>query len=123
MERPPAHAAQRKRQDTLHVGATRPAMFLGLPVKLTLLLLGSAYIVAVNVSLLWAAAFLVPAYVGARLAVRRSFYGINILFVWAQTSLASYLSPFSDRWIWGGASRAPLPSRFQTRSKGMRRVR
>lgn len=121
MEPSPAETAQRKRQDTLHVGATRPAMFLGLPVKMTLLLLGGAYILAVNASFAWAAAYLVPAFVGARLAVRRSFYGINVLFVWAQTSLASCLSPFSDRWVWGGASRAPLPSRFRTRARGMRR--
>lgn len=119
----PAEAAHRKRQDTLHVGATRPAMFLGLPVKLTLLLLGGWYIIAVNVSFVWACAYLIPGFVGARLAVRRSLYGINILLLWAQTSLASYLSPFSDRWIWGGTSRVPLPSRFLTRTKGMRRVR
>ena len=121
MEPSPAETALRKRQDMLHVGATRPAMFLGLPVKMTLLLLGGAYILAVNVSFVWAAVYLVPAFVGARLAVRRSFYGINVFFIWAQTSLASFLSPFSDRWVWGGASRVPLHSRFQTRTRGMAR--
>ena len=123
MDPSPAEAAQRKRQDTLHVGATRPAMFLGLPVKLTLLLLGGAYIIAINVSAIWALAYLVPGFVGARLAVRRSLYGIDIFLLWAQTSLASFFSPFSDRWIWGGTSRLPLPSRFQVRTRGMRRVR
>lgn len=123
MDLSPAEAAQRKRQDTLHVGATRPAMFFGLPVKLTLLLLCGWYLIAVNASLAWAFSYLIPGFVGARLAVRRSLYGINVLLLWAQTSLASCLSPFSDRWVWGGASRVPLTSRFQTRAKGMRRVR
>ena len=125
MDIPPAEIVERKRQDTLHIGGTRPPVFLGLPIKLTLTLIGGAYVIAVNApnGIAWAAAYLIPGYVGARLAVQKSPYGINVAFAWVQSGLASYVSPFSDRWTWGGASRSPLPTRFQTRPRGMRRVR
>lgn len=119
----PGEIEERKRQDTLHVGGTRPAMLLGLPLKLTLALLGAWYLVLVNVSFVWSFALLIPGWTAARLAVRKSLYGVNIAALFVQTQLASLLSPFTDRWTWGGASRAPLPSRFQTKAKGMKRVR
>lgn len=118
-----AEAEERKRQDTLHVGGTRPAMLLGLPLKLALALLGGWYLILVNVSFAWSFAYLIPGWTAARLAVRKSLYGVNVAALFVQTQLASLLSPFTDRWTWGGASRSPLPSRFQTGPKGIKRVR
>lgn len=121
-----AEDARRRREDTLHVGATRPAMLLGLPIVWALPLLGGAYIIQTNVTGLegvaWALAWLVPGYVFARLAVRKSFFGLNVVLVWVRGSLAAWVSPWSDRWTWGGFSRSPLPFRFHSRTKGMRRV-
>ena len=126
MDPTPAEAAQRKREDTLHVGATRPAMLLGLPIAWALPLLGGAYVIQTNVTGLagvgWAVAWLVPGYVAARLAVRKSFFGLNVVLVWVRAGLVAYVSPWSDRWTWGGFSRSPLPSRFHARAKGMRRA-
>lgn len=113
--------AARRREDALHIGATRPAMFLGLPMKMTLCLFGVGYIVAVNVpgwqGLAWAAALLGPAYVAARLAVRRSIFGIEVVFGWLRTSGVTF-----DRATWGGSSRSPLPARQAARARGMRHV-
>ena len=82
MQPTPAEAAQREREDTLHIGATRPAMFLGLPVVWAVPLLGGAYLIQTNVTGLegaaWAAAWLFPGYAAARLAVRKSFFGLNV---------------------------------------------
>ena len=127
MEPTPAEAAQRRREDTLHVGATRPAMMLGLPIAWALPLLGGAYVIQTNVTGLegvgWALAWLVPGYVAARLAVRKSFFGLNVVLVWFRACFVAYVSPWSDRWTWGGFSRSPMPSRFHSRAKGMLRVR
>lgn len=127
MQPTPAEAAQRKREDTLHIGATRPAMFLGLPVVWTVPLLGGAYLIQTNVTGLqgaaWAAVWLLPGYAAARLAVRKSFFGLNVGLAWVRANLAAWASPWSDRWTWGGYSRSPLPSRFHRKARGMLRVR
>jgi type IV secretion system protein VirB3 len=109
------------REDTLHIGATRPAMFWGLPMPLAVVLLAAAYLIQTTVTswqgALWAGAFLVPTWLAARLAVSRSPYGISVLAAWVFAS-----GTLMDRATWGGASRAPLPARQPGRTRGMRHV-
>jgi type IV secretory pathway VirB3-like protein len=93
MDPMPAEAAQRRREDTLHVGATRPAMLLGLPIAWAVPLLGGAYMIQTNVTgfvgIAWAAAWLVPGYAFARLAVRKSFFGLDVVLVWVRANFVA----------------------------------
>lgn len=115
-------AERREAEDTLHVGATRPAMLLGLPVLLSVLLLLGGYLVWINVTgwrgALWAVAFVGPAWVFARITLSHDLYGIDVLVGWARTAGLSL-----DRPAWGGAStRSPLPLRATAKLRGMLHV-
>jgi type IV secretion system protein VirB3 len=115
-------AERRQAEDTLHVGATRPAMLLGLPVLLAVALLLLGYLVWINVTgwtgLLWAATVTGPAWVFARVATAHDLYGIDVLLGWLRTSGIAL-----DRGEWGGAStRSPLPVRLAAKARGMRRA-
>jgi type IV secretory pathway VirB3-like protein len=106
----------------LHIGATRPAMFWGLPMPLAVALMATAYVIQTMVTswqgVLWAGAIVGPLWLGARLAVSRSPYGINVLAGWLFAS-----GTIMDRGTWGGASRSPLPAAQSSRTRGMRHVR
>lgn len=112
-------AEQRDSEDALHVGATRPAMLLGLPMVLSVVLLATAYLIWINVTglrgALWAACTIGPLWIGARLAVGHDPYGIAVLQNWLITTGITF-----DRGAWGGASRSPLPHRQSNRARGMR---
>lgn len=112
---------QRAMEDTLHVGATRPAMLLGLPVLMAVVLLLLGYLTWVNLTgwkgLLWAVAITGPAWIGARITIAHDLYGIDVLVAWFRTSGITL-----DRGAWGGASRSPLPLRHSHRARGMRRA-
>ncbi len=109
-------------EDTLHVGATRPAMLLGLPVLLAVALLLLGYLVWINVTgwsgLVWAVTVTGPAWVFARFTVAHDLYGIDVLLGWFRTGGLAL-----DRGAWEGAStRSPLPLRLSARARGMRRA-
>ncbi|UEM08123.1 VirB3 family type IV secretion system protein (plasmid) [Skermanella rosea] len=100
------------REDTLHVGATRPVRFLGLPMPLAVALVGLAYVIQTNVTgwqgVLWAVSVVGPCWGIAYLAVAHDPYGINVGLAWLRTSLLSL-----DRGRWGGPSCSPLPARLR----------
>lgn len=81
------------REDTLHVGATRPVRFLGLPMPLAVALVGLAYVIQTNVTgwqgVLWAVSVVGPCWGIAYLAVAHDPYGINVGLAWLRTSLLS----------------------------------
>lgn len=111
---------RRETEDTLHVGATRPAMLLGLPVMLAVLLILSAYLIQTSVTgwrgVLWAAVIAGPAWVFARITLAHDQYGIDVLMGWVRTAGVTL-----DRGAWGGAStRSPLPLRAPSKARGMR---
>ncbi len=113
-------AERREAEDTLHVGATRPAMLLGLPVLLAVALLLLGYLVWINVTgwngLIWAVTVTGPAWVFARFTTAHDLYGIDVLVGWLRTSGIAL-----DRGEWAGAStRSPLPVRSAFRARGMR---
>jgi type IV secretory pathway VirB3-like protein len=107
-------------EDTLHVGATRPAMLLGLPVLLAVALLLLGYLVWINVTgwrgLIWAAALVAPSWILARISIANDLYGIGVMAGWLRTTFVTLLM---DR-AWRGAStRSPLPSRAPAGTRGM----
>jgi type IV secretory pathway VirB3-like protein len=98
------------REDTLHVGATRPVRFWGLPMPLAVGLGGLGYIIQTNVTgwqgLIWAVSVVGPCWFLAYLAVAHDPYGINVVLAWLRTSFL-----LLDKAIWGGPSCSPLPAR------------
>lgn len=96
------------REDTLHTGATRPVIFLGLPVHLAVALAGAAYFIQINVTglegIAWAAAFVAPLWLFFTLMVSQDPYGINVAVAWLRTCVFC-----RDKKLWGGVSLSPLP--------------
>ena len=102
--------ARQELEDTLHVGATRPARLLGLPMPLAVVLLGLAVEIQITITswrgILWAATAVGPAWLVAAIAVANDPYGVNVVTAWARTAIL-----LLDRDVWGGASCSPLPLR------------
>ena len=107
------------REDTLHVGGTRPAMFWGLPIALGAAIVVAGYEIQAAFGNLqgiaWAFGICVPAWIAARWAIAYDFYGIAVVVVWLRLLGLAF-----DRSTWGGGSRNPLP--VSHRPMGIRHV-
>lgn len=109
MEEASADLIQRmNREDTLHVGATRPVSFLGLPMELAVGLAALAYFIQITVTGLegvaWAAVAVGPLWFFSVQMVSQDPYGISVAVAWYQTCFLC-----RDKKIWGGVSLSPLP--------------
>ena len=108
------NAARMAREDTLHVGATRPVRFLGLPLPLAVSLSGLAYLIQTNVTgwqgLLWAAAIVGPCWGLAYVLTAHDPYGVAVGWACARTTALML-----DKGTWGGPSCSPLPARSTAR--------
>ncbi|MDQ2830273.1 MAG: type IV secretion system protein VirB3 [Chloroflexota bacterium] len=97
-------------EDVLQVALTRPALFLGLPYELAVLLGISGIVAGVQMhSFLWNFAP-APLWLLAAALVRRDYNGIRIALVWLRTSAV-----ILDKDVWGGASVSPMPVRMKVR--------
>ena len=107
------------REDTLHVGGTRPAMFGGLPIALAVAIGVAWYEIQAALGglqgIAWASAVCVPAWIVARWRVAMDVYGINVA-----VACLRLLGLAFDRSTWGGGSRSPLPAVQPARVMGMR---
>ncbi|WP_162530768.1 VirB3 family type IV secretion system protein [Rhodovastum atsumiense] len=105
----------------MYLGATRPAMWFGLPIMAAVVLVATAYMIQVTITgwrgIVWAICLVGPAWIGARHAVARSPYGLNVVALWIRTSALC-----GDCDTWGGSSRSPSPNRPPVRPRGMRYV-
>src|SRR3954453_3668984 len=102
------------REDTLHVGATRPVMFGPLPMPLAVTLAVLGYAIQTNITGLegvgWAVAIVGPVGVGAYFAIENDPFGIDVWFSWLRTCLL-----LRDKSRWGGPSCSPLPLKSKKR--------
>ena len=78
------------REDTLHVGATRPVMFLGLPMPLAVCLMVLAYMIQTNLTgwygVSWAVAVVGPCWgVAPTSPSSHDPYGTNVWLAWPRT--------------------------------------
>ncbi len=100
------------REDTLHVGATRPIMFLGLPMQVAICILMVGYFIQTTITglsgILWAAVFIGPCWIFCAVSVSQDPYGLSVAFSWYQTCFLC-----SDKKVWGGVSCSPLPARHR----------
>lgn len=101
--------------DTLHLAATRPALFMGVPLVLAVgfMMLGGFIIVLLESPLYELA--LIPLWLAARLLVSRDYNAVGIAVLFVRTAGRSV-----DGAVWGGATVAPLPIRLSKRGRGMR---
>jgi type IV secretory pathway VirB3-like protein len=110
------------REDMLHVGGTRPAMFWGLPIVLAAGIVVAGYEIQAAFGNLqgiaWAFAVCLPAWSVARWLVGRDIYGVNVLAASLRLRGLAF-----DRSAWAGGSRSPLPAIQPSRTTGMRHVR
>ena len=98
------------RDDTLHVGATRPARLFGLPYPLAVFLVCIAYLIQTNLAgwegVKWTVAVVGPCWGIAYIAVAHDPYGINVAVAWLRSC-----GLLLDKSKWGGASCSPLSAR------------
>jgi type IV secretion system protein VirB3 len=94
--------------DPLFVAATRPALFLGLPIGLVTLFMLAFGLIIVLIQNPFEELILLPAWLAARLLVRYDYNAVRVAGLWLQTKARSL-----DTAHWGGASPSPFPVRLR----------
>lgn len=100
--------------DTLYLAATRPALFMGVPLILAVgfMMLGGFIIVLLENP--FYELVLVPLWLAARVLVSRDYNAVGVTVLFLRTAGRSV-----DGLVWGGASVTPLPIRISNRGRGM----
>ncbi len=100
--------------DTLYLAATRPALFMGVPLVLAVgfMMLGGFIIVLLENPLY--ELVLIPLWLAARVLVSRDYNAVGVTVLFLRTAGRSV-----DGSVWGGASVTPLPIRAAKRGRGM----
>jgi type IV secretion system protein VirB3 len=100
--------------DILYLAATRPALFMGVPliVAVVFMMLGGFIIVLLENPLYELT--LIPLWLSARVLVARDYNAVGIAVLFLRTAGRGV-----DSARWGGASVAPLPIRIPARGRGM----
>jgi type IV secretion system protein VirB3 len=100
--------------DTLYLAATRPAMFMGVPLALgAIFLMLTGLIVVVFKNPLYLA-IMIPLWLAARELVARDYNAVGVVLLYLRTAGRSV-----DNHKWGGASVSPIPIRVRNRGRGM----
>ncbi len=100
--------------DTLYLAATRPALFMGVPLALGAVLLMLTGLLVVLLKNPFYLILMLPLYFAARELVARDYNAVGVALLFLRTAGRSV---DSDKW--GGASVTPLPIRLRTRVRGM----
>ena len=100
--------------DTLYLAATRPAMFMGVPLAVgAMLMMLCGLIVVIMKNPLYLGVML-PLWFGARELVARDYNAVGVVLLYLRTAGRSV-----DNLMWGGASISPFPIRIKNRGRGM----
>jgi len=100
--------------DTLYLAATRPAMFMGVPLTLGALLLMLAGLIVVIFKNPFYLVVMLPLWLAARELVARDYNAVGVVLLYLRTAGRSV-----DSKRWGGASVSPSPIRVRKRGRGM----
>jgi type IV secretion system protein VirB3 len=103
--------------DTLYLAATRPAMFMGMPLALGAILLMLAGFIVVLLKNPLYLLVMVPLWFAARELVARDYNAVGVVLLYLKTAGRSV-----DSGSWGGASVTPLPIHVCNRGRGMLNV-
>ncbi len=100
--------------DTLYLAATRPALFMGVPLVLAVgfMMLGGFIIVLLENPIY--ELVLIPLWLAARVLVSRDYNAVSVMVLFLRSAGRSV-----DGSMWGGASVTPLPIRVPKRGRGM----
>lgn len=100
--------------DTLYLAATRPALFMGVPLVMAVafMMLGGFIIVVLENPLY--ELVLIPLWLAARVLVARDYNAVGVTVLFLRTAGRSV-----DSSVWGGATVTPLPIRIPKRGRGM----
>lgn len=100
--------------DTLYLAATRPAMFMGVPLTVgAILLVVTGLIVVIFKNPLYLVVML-PVWFAARELVARDYNAVGVVMLYLRTAGRSV-----DNIRWGGASVSPHPIRMRNRGRGI----
>jgi type IV secretion system protein VirB3 len=105
---------ERLHEDPLYLAATRPALFMGVPLPLAGLFLIMAGFVVVLLKNPLYELMMVPLWLGARTVVARDYNAVNVVVLYLRTAGRSV-----DSATWGGATVSPNPVRVPSRGRGM----
>jgi type IV secretion system protein VirB3 len=100
--------------DTLYLAATRPAMFMGVPLNLGAMLLMLAGLVVVLFKNPLYLTIMAPLWLAARELVARDYNAVGVVLLYLRTAGRSV-----DSKRWGGASVSPAPIHDRHRGRGM----
>jgi type IV secretion system protein VirB3 len=100
--------------DTLYLAATRPAMFMGVPLALgaVFMMVGGLIVVLLKNPLYLA--IIIPLWFAARELVARDYNAVGVVLLYMRTAGRSV-----DSSKWGGASVTPAPICLRYRGRGM----
>ncbi|MBO9136606.1 MULTISPECIES: type IV secretion system protein VirB3 [Rhizobium] len=105
---------ERLEESTLYLAATRPALFLGVPLTMAGLFMMMAGFVIVIVQNPLYEMILIPLWLAARLIVERDYNAASVVLLFLQTAGRSV-----DGATWGGASVSPNPIKVPKRGRGI----
>lgn len=100
--------------DTLYLAATRPAMFMGVPLAVGALLIMLGGLVVVIMRNPFYLGVMVPLWFAARALVSRDYNAVGVVLLFLRTAGRSV-----DSHLWGGTSVSPFPIRIRNRGRGM----
>ncbi len=99
---------------TLYLAATRPAMFMGVPLALGAIFLMMTGLIVILLKNPLYLALMAPLWFAARELVARDYNAVGVVLLFLKTAGRSV---DSDKW--GGASVTPSPIRIHNRGRGM----
>jgi type IV secretion system protein VirB3 len=100
--------------DTLYLAATRPAMFMGVPIVMAALMLMAVGLIVVLMKNPLYLAVMIPVWLAARALVSRDYNAVGVVLLFLRTAGRSV-----DGRDWGGASVTTHPIRLRHRGRGM----
>jgi type IV secretion system protein VirB3 len=100
--------------DTLYLAATRPALFMGVPLIVAVVFMMSGGFIIVLLENPLYELVLIPLWLAARVLVARDYNAVGVAVLFLRTAGRGV-----DSVRWGGASVAPLPIRVASRGRGM----
>ena len=100
--------------DTLYLAATRPALFMGVPLVVAVaFMMGAGFIIVFFENPLYEA-ILIPLWFAARVLVARDYNAVGVAVLFLRSAGRGV-----DGSVWGGASVSPLPIKVPRRGRGI----
>ena len=107
-----------RQRDPLFVAATRPALFLGLPIEMAVAIIMIGAMIVIFGHNPFYLTLVLPLWFGARWLVRYDYNAPRVAWLWFRTKATGA----GENQAWGGPSPAPFPMKVQ-KGRGMHDAR